>query len=56
MAAFKDEISPRLVEALADELTRAWPEFPRQRFVQAATEGLGELELLARVSHVARAR
>ena len=49
MAAFKDKISPELVAALADELARAWPDFPRQRFVAAATAGLAELELLARV-------
>ena len=55
MPALKDEISPRLVDALAGELARAWPDFPRKRFVQAATDRLHALELLARVSHVARA-
>jgi 3-methyladenine DNA glycosylase AlkC len=55
VAAFKDEISPRLVDALAAELARAWTDFPRQRFVRAATTGLDERELLARVSHVADA-
>jgi 3-methyladenine DNA glycosylase AlkC len=55
MAALKDEISPRLVDTLAGELVRAWPAFPRRRFVAAATDGLEELELLARVSHVAKA-
>lgn len=55
MAALKDEISPALVEALAAELRSAWPAFPRERFVDRAASGLEELELLARVSHVAQA-
>jgi 3-methyladenine DNA glycosylase AlkC len=55
VAAFKDQISPQLVDALAGEMVRAWPAFPRDRFVAAATDGLERLELLARVSHVARA-
>jgi 3-methyladenine DNA glycosylase AlkC len=55
MAAFKDEISPRVVDALADEMVRAWSAFPRARFVASAGEGLEELELLARVGHVADA-
>lgn len=55
MAAFKDEISLALVEVLAAELRRAWPEFQSRRFVRLACDGLDELELLARVSHVADA-
>ena len=55
MAALKDRISPRLVADLADELARAHPAFPRERFAAAATSGLEELELLARVTHIARA-
>jgi 3-methyladenine DNA glycosylase AlkC len=55
MAAFKDEISSQLVDALAGEMRRAWPEFPHERFVAAATDGLERLELLARVSQLARA-
>src|SRR5688572_15004217 len=55
MAAFKDKISPELVAALAGEMSRAWPDFPRRRFVARATDGLGQLELLARVEHVALA-
>lgn len=55
MAPFKDKISPALVQALAHEIVVAWPEFDAERFTAAATDGLGERELLARVSHVARA-
>ena len=55
MAAFKDEISPPVVAILAAEMERAWPGFPTRRFEAAATGGLDQLELLARVSHVARA-
>src|SRR5262249_35206105 len=55
MADFKDEISPALVEALAGELGRAWREFPSEAFIADATAGLGRLELLARVAHVAAA-
>ena len=55
MAAFKDEISPQVVTALAAEMASAWPDFPSERFVAQATAGLEDLELLARVSHVARA-
>jgi len=53
MADFKDEISPQLIGALADELVRAWPEFPAAAFAGAAGEGLEGLELMARVHHVA---
>jgi 3-methyladenine DNA glycosylase AlkC len=55
MADFKDEISPALVGALAGELSRAWPSFPHAAFIADATGGLAELELLARVGHVAAA-
>ena len=55
MGAFKDEISPALVRALGAELSRASSEFPLERFVALATDGLADHELLARVAHVARA-
>ncbi|HUH07020.1 MAG TPA: hypothetical protein VML96_04340 [Egibacteraceae bacterium] len=52
MADFKDEISPALVRALADELRRAWPALPVEQFVAQASDGLDRLELKARVAHV----
>lgn len=55
MADFKDEISPAAVRALADELVAAWPEFPAAGFVTDSCAGLEELELMARVRHVAGA-
>jgi 3-methyladenine DNA glycosylase AlkC len=55
LTALKDRISPELVRTLAGELQRAWPAFDRAGFVAAATGGLGELELLARISQIARA-
>ncbi len=55
MADFKDEISPAAVRALADELAAAWPGFPAAAFVADSCAGLEELELMARVRHVARA-
>jgi len=53
MADFKDEISPELIGALADELVRAWPEFPAAAFTGEAGDGLERLELMARVRRVA---
>ncbi len=53
MAGFKDQISPALIAALADELVRARPKFPAVAFAAAAGEGLERLELMARVRHVA---
>ena len=55
MPDFKDEFSPAAVAALAAELVRAWPAFPREAFVAAAADGLEDLELMARVRHIARA-
>ena len=52
---FKNLIHPELLRTAARHLERAWPEFPRQRFVRRATSGLDELELKARVTHVADA-
>ncbi|MFN3242252.1 MAG: DNA alkylation repair protein [Planctomycetota bacterium] len=50
---FKNLIHPDLLRTAGRHLERAWPEFPRQRFVRRATAGLDELELKARVVHVA---
>jgi 3-methyladenine DNA glycosylase AlkC len=55
LTALKDQISPELVRALARDVERAWPGFDREGFVAAAAGGLEELELLARLSHIARA-
>jgi 3-methyladenine DNA glycosylase AlkC len=52
--ALKDEIDASLVEALARELTAAWPGFPAATFVEGASRGLEGLELKDRVRHVAR--
>ncbi|MCL4817719.1 MAG: DNA alkylation repair protein [Vicinamibacteria bacterium] len=52
---FKNLLGPALVERLADGLRKAWPAFPRARFVRDATGGLEALELKARARHVADA-
>lgn len=53
MGGFKDELSPDLAGALADELGRAWPAFPRERFLGGVAAALAPLELLARVDLLA---
>ncbi|HIE71121.1 MAG TPA: DNA alkylation repair protein, partial [Planctomycetes bacterium] len=53
--AFKDWISPKLVRTMAGHLARVHEAFPRAQFVKLATKGLVELELKARVVHVADA-
>jgi 3-methyladenine DNA glycosylase AlkC len=55
MPPFKDELSPALVDALADELARAWGPFPQADFAARATRGLEGLELKARAAHIADA-
>lgn len=55
LADVKDEISPALVAALADELRRAWAGFPAEAFAARATDGLAALGLMERVRHVAGA-
>ncbi len=52
---FKDRISPAAIAGLGDALAGAWEGFPAARFREIATDGLGELELKARVMHVADA-
>ena len=53
MADFKDEISAALAGRLAGELSAAWSEFPRRRFVRGLEEALAPLELMARVELLA---
>ncbi len=53
--ALKDFFDRARVGAIADDFARAWPEFPRESFVRAATRGLSTLELLDRGRHIARA-
>lgn len=48
-AAFKDEFSHALATALAGELTRPWPAFPRRRFVHGMSVALEPLALMQRV-------
>jgi len=47
--------SPALVRRLAGDLTRVYPALRSRSFVAAATRGLGDLELLDRGRHIARA-
>ncbi|MGK0155427.1 MAG: 3-methyladenine DNA glycosylase AlkC [Neolewinella sp.] len=53
--AFKEWIGTELVRTMAKHLRRVHAAFPRERFVKVATAGLAELELKARVVHVADA-
>ena len=53
--AFKELISPASVRTTAKHLQRVDPSFPGERFVRRACKGLTELELKARVQHVADA-
>ena len=53
MGAFKDEVGPALARALAAELARAWPAFPKARFMRGLAAALEPLELLARVDLLA---
>ena len=53
--AFKEWIGPELVRTMSKHLRRVHDAFPAQRFVKAATSGLADLELKARVEHVADA-
>ena len=52
---FKDRISPEAIAALGLVLKGAWSDFPEAQFVGSATAGLADLELKARVAHVADA-
>lgn len=53
--ALKDNISARMVDALASELAAAWPDFPATAFLAEASDGLEALELKARIRQVATA-
>jgi 3-methyladenine DNA glycosylase AlkC len=53
--AFKEWIGPDLVKAVGRQVQRVHSSFPRPRFVRRACQGLAELELKARVVHVADA-
>ncbi|WP_035280459.1 DNA alkylation repair protein [Brevibacterium album] len=55
MADFKDELSPELIARLAGDLTGVSSSFDGAAFEQLATDGLGELELKARIDWIARA-
>lgn len=59
MAALKDELSPDLIATMSRAFsTGALPTgatFDRSRFEESATEGLEELELKARISHIGAA-
>ncbi len=52
---FKDRISPQAIRQLGATLGAAWPNFQESEFVGLAEGGLADLELKARVSHVAEA-
>jgi 3-methyladenine DNA glycosylase AlkC len=53
--ALKHFFNPALVEQIADRYAAAWSDFPRDRFVRDAAQGLDALELLARGAHIMRA-
>ncbi|MFO0629604.1 MAG: hypothetical protein U0325_28770 [Polyangiales bacterium] len=53
--ALKHFFNPALVAQIADRYAAAWADFPRARFVRDATQGLEDLELLARGAHLADA-
>ena len=51
----KTFFSPELVRRLAAEVARVHPSFPSSDFIERATEGLQDLELLDRGRHIMRA-
>jgi len=53
--ALKERVSRDTVKLLAEHLAAFDPTFPRRRFVRTALKGLAELELKARIIHVADA-
>ncbi len=50
---FKELVNAEAAARLGGLIAAAWPAFPLARFVEAATVGLSDLELKARVVHVA---
>lgn len=55
MAAFKDQLSPAVVERLGSEIGAAWDGFDTATFTDLATDGLEGRELKARVELIAQA-
>jgi len=53
--ALKDFFSPSLVKQIAKSITTVHPKFPQAKFVRDASNGLDDLELLARGRHIADA-
>ena len=51
----KNFYTPAVIRRLAGEIARAWPAFPRVRFVRAATRNLDALELVERARQTATA-
>ena len=56
MAAVKDELSAATAGVLADELRRAWPSFPHDRFVDGIGDALAPLAFSGRVELLAKLR
>ncbi len=52
---FKERIDRGLIGAMGEHLQRSWAAFPKRRFSMRARDGLDQLELKARVAHVADA-
>ena len=53
MEPFKNQIGPQLVTLIADAIADQTQEFPRNAFVAHALAGLEEMEMRARVEHLA---
>lgn len=54
-AALKENLNAATVQRIAGELRRAYPAFSEAAFVARCIDGLGQLELTARASHIADA-
>lgn len=54
MGAFKDELGADAIDRIASAFHAVDPAFPHAAFVQSALDGLQDLELKARVEHLAR--
>ena len=51
---FKEKLNAAAIDRMATHLARVWPAFPLEAFVTDANAGLTDLELMARVAHVAQ--
>jgi len=51
----KTFFAPALVERLAADIARVWPDFPERAFIEQACAGLDDLELVSRGKHIAAA-